>query len=91
MSETSWHDRREWEARLVDGRGITAYQAQCLIEDADSGERAEAVLEALKKTLRSDLGIAIVDSTTDDDEGEIRIDLVRVEEREAAGESVIRE
>ena len=49
-----------------------------LIADADSGERAKAVLEALEEELRDRFGISIVDCTTDDDdEGEIRLDLIR--------------
>lgn len=77
---TSWHDRREWEQRLADGRGITAYNTQLLIDDADAAERLEATLEALEHALKTQLGIRVVDATTDDDGGETRLELVREEE-----------
>jgi len=79
MSETSWDDRREWEERLIDGLGLTTNQAQLLIADADEGERAVAVLEALEEHLKLEFGVKLVDMTTDDDDGEIRIDLIQIE------------
>jgi len=82
MSQTGWQERREFEERLSAGRGLTAHETQRLIDDADAGERAEAVLEALEKALHSQLGVTTINSTTDDDGGEIRIDLVRETELE---------
>ena len=61
--------------------GASSADVQQLIEDADAGERAEAMLEALKKALREQLGILVIDSTTDDDGGEMRIELMPVEEK----------
>lgn len=84
MSETSWEERREFEERLYRGQAISAHDMQRLLDDADAGEKAEATLAALGNALRSQLGIAIVDSTTDDDDGQTRIELVRVEEEESS-------
>jgi len=76
MSQTGWQERREFEERISAGRDLTAHETQRLIDDADVGEQAEAVLAALQKALHSQLGITTINSTTDDDGGEIRIDLV---------------
>jgi len=75
---TSWKERRAFEERLADGGELELADVSRLIADADSGERAKAVLEALEEELRDRFGISIVDCTTDDDdEGEIRLDLIR--------------
>lgn len=90
MSETDWDERRDFEEALADGRGITVEDAQRLITDADAGERAEAVLEGLKEALRKQLGIEVVDVTTDDDEGDVQLELVRVEGSKEAESAIVR-
>lgn len=47
-----------------------------LIEDADSGEIAQALYDGLKEAIRDQLGYVVVDMTTDDDDGEYRLCLV---------------
>ncbi len=80
MSETSWQERRDFEERLCGGENLTAEQTQRLIEDADAAERSESILEGLEYALKSQFGISLVDATTDDDDGEIRIELVQAED-----------
>lgn len=77
---TSWKERREFEERLARGYGLTVSETASLIEDADAAERSTAILEALEEALESQLGLVVVDSTTDDDEGEIRIELIPAED-----------
>ncbi len=80
MSQTSWRERRDFEERLYDGQTLTAEEMQRLLEDADAGERSLAVLEGLEEALKSRFGILLVDATTDDDDGEVRIELVQAED-----------
>jgi len=80
MSQTSWQERRDFEERLDDGQNLTAQETQRLIQDADAAERSVAILEGLEEALKSQLGIVVVDSTTDDDEGRIRIELIQAED-----------
>lgn len=83
IHQTSWQERRDFEERLHDGQNLTAQETQSLIEDADAAERSEAILEGLRLALKSRFGILLVDATTDDDaDGEIRIELVPIDERE---------
>ena len=77
MGQTSWQERREFEERLYAGQQITAHETQRLIDDADAAGRAEAALQALETTLQRKLGIAVLDSTTDDDDGNVRIELIK--------------
>lgn len=72
-----WEERREIEERGT----VTALELQELIEDGDSGEIAEALLEGLKESLLR-IGILAVDTTTDDDDGEYSFSLTRVEDEE---------
>lgn len=76
MSETSWQERREFEERLAKGEYTLPSETKRLIDDADACERAEALLEALEGALRTQLGITVMDVTTDDDEGGVRLELV---------------
>ncbi len=77
MSQTNWQERRDFEERLNDGQNLTTEETQRLIEDADTAERSVAILEGLEYALKSQLGITVVDSTTDDDDGGIRIELIQ--------------
>lgn len=81
MSQTSWQERRDFEERLYEGQNLTAQQTQRLIEDADAAERSVAILEGLEEALKSRFGILLVDATTDDDDGEIRIELIPEEDQ----------
>ncbi len=74
--ETDWEERRELEERLAHGDGITVEQAQRLIDDADAGQRHEAKLESIVKAMWDIYSIKVIDSTTDDDEGEVRVELI---------------
>ena len=80
MSETSWQERRDFEERIQDGQNLTAQETHRLIEDADAAERSVAILEGLQLSLKSQFGILLVDATTDDDDGEIRIELIQAED-----------
>ncbi len=77
---TSWKQRREFEERLARGYALTVSETASLIEDADAAERSTAILEALEEALESQLGLVVIDCTTDDDEGEICIELVPAED-----------
>lgn len=85
---TSWKERREFEERISNGFALRTAETRRLIEDADAGERATAIVEALEEALRSEFGIAVVDSTTDDDEGQIRLELIQVEPDEESLDSI---
>lgn len=76
--ETTWRERRRFEARLLEGESLTSQDTKRLIDDADVGERAEAVLGALEEAMRAQLGIVVLNATTDDDR-EIRIELIQAE------------
>ena len=78
-TETSWQERREFEERLLNGQNLTAQDTQRLIEDADAAERSVAIFEVVQLSLKSRFGILLVDATTDDDDGEIRIELIPAE------------
>lgn len=88
MFDTEWDERRDFETRLIDGHGISVDAARRLIADADAGERVAAVLEGLKRALRQQLGIVVVDVSTDD-EDEVVLELVNGEE--VSSESAIGE
>lgn len=77
--QTDWKERRQFEERISNGFALRTEETKRLIEDADAGERATAILEALEETLRTELGVAVIDATTDDDEDDIRLELVRAE------------
>ena len=79
FSETSWAERREFEELLAQGKALTARQTTLLIAEADLADRLAATLAGLEKALLSQ-GIVLVDATTDDDDGEIRIELVRADD-----------
>ncbi len=76
MSETSWQERRDFEEGLDELKTLTPESVRRLIEDADTGERSEAILEALKVALKEQCGLLVIDATTDDDDGEVRIEIV---------------
>ena len=73
-----WDQRREIEDRGT----LTGAELQDLIADADSGEIAEALLECLKKALDVQLGLLIVDTSTDD---AYEFTLVKAEDEDAPG------
>lgn len=78
-----WEERREIEERMAGGMvyrsltGPTPEEVLSLIRDADALERATATLHALEKALKKELGITVVDATTDDDEGAVRLEFVQ--------------
>ena len=74
--ETRWQERREFDERMLNGKGLTASEIERLITDADVAERSVAIIEGLQEALKSQFGISFVDVTTDDDDGEIRIELI---------------
>lgn len=86
--QTSWKERREFEARICNGLSLRTEETRRLIEDADAGERATAILEALTEALGSKYGIAVVECTTDDDKGEIRLQLIETEPEEKPLDSI---
>ncbi len=76
---TSWDERREFEERISKGFALTSAETRRLIRDAEAGERASAIVSALEQTLKERFGMVCVDATTDDDEGMMRIELVRAD------------
>ena len=63
---------------LLSGEQPTTQEVEALLEDAAEGERAVEKLEQLEQGL-AQMGYALVDVTTDDDEGEA-LELVQVDE-----------
>ena len=63
---------------LLSGEPPTTQEVEALLEDAAEGERAAEKLEQLEQAL-AQMGYALVDVTTDDDEGEV-LELVQVHE-----------
>ena len=85
---TDWEQRRQIEEHLASGDGLSAQEARDLIEDADSGEIAESLMDGLKEALRVQLGFEVIDTTTDDDDGQYCFTLVKASVDDS--ESVIR-
>ena len=75
---TDWDTRRGIEERGT----ITSAELRDLIEDTDEGEIASALLEGLKEALKVQLGILVINTSTDDDDGEYTFNLVKVESDE---------
>ncbi len=73
---SNWDSRRGIEERGT----ITSDELRDLIEDADEGEVALSLLEGLKEALRVQLGYLVVDTTTDDDDGQYSFTLIKVDE-----------
>lgn len=83
MAETDWQERRDMEERLRNGQGISTAEAVRLLKDADQGQRSEAILEGLRRALKDQLGILVIDHTTDDDKDNVLLELIRDEEVQA--------
>lgn len=76
--QTTWRQRQRIEEDLMAGRMPTEQEVMALVHDANAGEHLEHELAALKIALE-EVGFAVIDTTTDDDDGTV-LEIVKIEE-----------
>ena len=83
---TDWDQRRAMEEKLATDSGLTITEARDLIEDADTAEVTLSLLEGLQEALLQQLGMKVVDMSTDD---EYKFVIVEAEDDDGQNESVL--